>query len=200
MYWNEKDQPVAHFHAYHAGRRASVTADGTVLAGSDPPVRDCLGHIWTRSTTRSNAGTGPAAACLRDRLAPQPLISYPREKCDREWPDGLCGQPFAQVRAGNEAGRQTASGAVCAGSNPAGGAASRTNSNASSLSRPVRRNPVTSENGDTFPILCPACAAPETCPGAGIAWQARPMMTASRPLMLAKAVAPSESPSMLPYG
>jgi hypothetical protein len=22
MYWNEKDHPVAHFHAYHAGRRA----------------------------------------------------------------------------------------------------------------------------------------------------------------------------------
>ena len=26
--------PVAHFHAYHAGRRASVSADGVVLAGS----------------------------------------------------------------------------------------------------------------------------------------------------------------------
>jgi hypothetical protein len=33
MYWNERDHPVAHFHAYHAGRRASVSADGTVLAG-----------------------------------------------------------------------------------------------------------------------------------------------------------------------
>jgi hypothetical protein len=28
------DHPVAHFHAYHAGRRASVSADGDVLAGS----------------------------------------------------------------------------------------------------------------------------------------------------------------------
>ena len=34
MYWNERDHPVAHFHAYHAGRRASVSADGDVLAGS----------------------------------------------------------------------------------------------------------------------------------------------------------------------
>lgn len=33
MYWNERDHPVAHFHAYHAGRRASVSADGEVLAG-----------------------------------------------------------------------------------------------------------------------------------------------------------------------
>jgi hypothetical protein len=34
MYWNERDHPVAHFHAYHAGRRASVSADGVLLAGS----------------------------------------------------------------------------------------------------------------------------------------------------------------------
>jgi hypothetical protein len=37
MYWNEKDHPIAHFHAYHAGRRASVSVDGTVLAGSLEP-------------------------------------------------------------------------------------------------------------------------------------------------------------------
>ncbi|MGO9077761.1 MAG: DUF4160 domain-containing protein [Streptosporangiaceae bacterium] len=34
MYWNERDHPVAHFHACHAGRRASVSVDGNVLAGS----------------------------------------------------------------------------------------------------------------------------------------------------------------------
>jgi hypothetical protein len=34
MYWNERDHPVAHLHAYHAGRRASVSAEGDVLAGS----------------------------------------------------------------------------------------------------------------------------------------------------------------------
>lgn len=37
MYWNERDHPVAHFHAYHAGRRACVSADGKVLAGSLEP-------------------------------------------------------------------------------------------------------------------------------------------------------------------
>ena len=37
MYWNERDHPVAHFHAYHAGRRASVSVDGKVLAGSLEP-------------------------------------------------------------------------------------------------------------------------------------------------------------------
>jgi Domain of unknown function (DUF4160) len=37
MYWNEKDHPVVHFHAYHADRRASVSVDGTVLAGSLEP-------------------------------------------------------------------------------------------------------------------------------------------------------------------
>lgn len=37
MYWNEGDHPVAHFYAYHAGRRAAVSADGDVLAGSLDP-------------------------------------------------------------------------------------------------------------------------------------------------------------------
>jgi hypothetical protein len=37
MYWNERDHPVAHFHAYHAGCRASVSVDGNVLAGSLEP-------------------------------------------------------------------------------------------------------------------------------------------------------------------
>ena len=33
MYWNEHDHPVPHFHAVQAGRRASVSIDGVVLAG-----------------------------------------------------------------------------------------------------------------------------------------------------------------------
>jgi len=37
MYWNERDHPVVHFHAYHAGRRASVSMNGDVLAGSLEP-------------------------------------------------------------------------------------------------------------------------------------------------------------------
>lgn len=37
MYWNERDHPVAQIHAYHAGRRASVSIDGNVLADSLEP-------------------------------------------------------------------------------------------------------------------------------------------------------------------
>ena len=37
MYWSERDHPVAHFHAYHAGRRVSVSAAGEMLAGSLEP-------------------------------------------------------------------------------------------------------------------------------------------------------------------
>jgi Domain of unknown function (DUF4160) len=37
MYSNEKDHPVTHFHAYRAGRRASVSIDGEVLAGRLEP-------------------------------------------------------------------------------------------------------------------------------------------------------------------
>ena len=37
MYWNEADHSVAHFHAHHACRAASVSADGTVLTGSLEP-------------------------------------------------------------------------------------------------------------------------------------------------------------------
>lgn len=33
MYWREKDHPVPHFHAEHAGQQASIAVDGTVLAG-----------------------------------------------------------------------------------------------------------------------------------------------------------------------
>lgn len=34
MYWDERDHPVPHFHAYHGEFAASVSADGEVLAGS----------------------------------------------------------------------------------------------------------------------------------------------------------------------
>jgi hypothetical protein len=36
MYWDEKDHPVAHFHAEYAGSKASIAVDGTVLGGSLP--------------------------------------------------------------------------------------------------------------------------------------------------------------------
>jgi uncharacterized protein DUF4160 len=46
MYWNEKDHPVAHFHAYHAGQRASVSASGKILAGSLEPRALRLVQEW----------------------------------------------------------------------------------------------------------------------------------------------------------
>ena len=46
MYWNERDHPVAHFHAYHAGRRASVSVDGTVLAGTLEPRALAFVRDW----------------------------------------------------------------------------------------------------------------------------------------------------------
>lgn len=48
MYWNEKDHPVPHFHAYQAGRRASVSAYGQVLAGGLEPRALALVTDWAR--------------------------------------------------------------------------------------------------------------------------------------------------------
>jgi hypothetical protein len=48
MYWNERDHPVAHFHAYHAGRRASISADGEVLAGHLEPRALQFVREWAR--------------------------------------------------------------------------------------------------------------------------------------------------------
>ena len=57
MYWNERDHPVAHFHAFHAGRRASVSADGQLLAGSLEPraaqTQKLRLKTWMRPTCRS---------------------------------------------------------------------------------------------------------------------------------------------------
>ncbi|HXL89925.1 MAG TPA: DUF4160 domain-containing protein [Streptosporangiaceae bacterium] len=55
MYWNERDHPVAHFHAYHAGQRASVSADGIVLAGSLEPRAMRLVREWA-SLRRAEIG------------------------------------------------------------------------------------------------------------------------------------------------
>jgi hypothetical protein len=37
MYWNESDHQVAHLHAFAGGQRASVTLDGSMLAGTLEP-------------------------------------------------------------------------------------------------------------------------------------------------------------------
>jgi hypothetical protein len=60
MHWNERDHPVAHFHAYHAGRRASVSADGEVLAGRLEPRALQLIREWARLRTTRSSRTGNA--------------------------------------------------------------------------------------------------------------------------------------------
>jgi hypothetical protein len=48
MCWNERDHPVAHFHAYHAGRRTSVSVDGTVVAGALEPRALAFVRDWAK--------------------------------------------------------------------------------------------------------------------------------------------------------
>jgi hypothetical protein len=76
MYWNERDHPVAHFHAYHSGRRASVSADGDVLTGSleSNPGRCSLSGNGLRSgmmrswrTGNGHGGMSPCSASTRWR-------------------------------------------------------------------------------------------------------------------------------------
>ena len=45
---HERDHTVAHFHAYHAGRRASVSVDGTVLAGALEPRALAFVRDWAK--------------------------------------------------------------------------------------------------------------------------------------------------------
>lgn len=78
MYWNERDHPVAHFHAYHAGRRASVSADGDVLAGSlDPRLFSssgngrCFAAVRSSRTGSAPDGTSRCSASTRWRVAGQ---------------------------------------------------------------------------------------------------------------------------------
>ena len=46
MYWNEGDHPVAHFHAHHGGKRASVSVQGELLAGDLDPAALRLVQQW----------------------------------------------------------------------------------------------------------------------------------------------------------
>ena len=69
MYWNERDHPVAHFHAYHSGRRASVSVNGEVLAGILDPRALQFVREWaslppggTRSWPTGN-GPGGTSSC-----------------------------------------------------------------------------------------------------------------------------------------
>ena len=61
MYWNERDHPVAHFHAYHAGCRASVSADGECWpAASIPGLFSSSGNGLSSADARSwRTGSAP---------------------------------------------------------------------------------------------------------------------------------------------
>ncbi len=48
MYWNERDHPVAHFHAEYAGNFASIDLDGVALAGSLPSRQLRLVQDWAQ--------------------------------------------------------------------------------------------------------------------------------------------------------
>jgi hypothetical protein len=48
MHWNERDHPIAHFHAECDGHSASVAIDGAVLAGNLPPRAISLVSRWAR--------------------------------------------------------------------------------------------------------------------------------------------------------
>jgi len=73
MYWNERDHPVAHFHAYHSGRRASVSVNGEVLAGSLDPRALQFVREWAslrRGEIMANWERAPAErAAARHRAA-----------------------------------------------------------------------------------------------------------------------------------
>jgi hypothetical protein len=72
MYWNERDHPVAHFHAYHAGRRASVSIDGAVLAGSLEPRAIQFVQEWAKLHRQEarKLGSGPKEPAAARHPAP----------------------------------------------------------------------------------------------------------------------------------
>ncbi|MGH9918074.1 MAG: DUF4160 domain-containing protein [Nitrososphaerales archaeon] len=71
MYWNERDHPIVHFHAHHAGRRASVSVDGEVLAGSLEPRALAFVAEWARLHSEEIQANWDRAR------ASQPLLSIP---------------------------------------------------------------------------------------------------------------------------
>ena len=71
MYWDERDHPVPHFHAYHAAGGASVSADGVVLAGALDARSHALVVEWAQLHAEELLANW-------DRARPnQPLVSIP---------------------------------------------------------------------------------------------------------------------------
>jgi hypothetical protein len=119
-----------------ASRTRRVTRPGT-FAEPERVVtaRSLAGHLTRhllnaiqRDSAGQGAQQGPGQlphrlrADVQDRLGSQPLSRFARESRDRTRPGGRLDWTSAQVRPCGDLGRETVSGAVCAGSNPAGGA------------------------------------------------------------------------------
>lgn len=48
MFWNERDHPVAHFHAEYGEHLASIAIDGSLLGGTLPTRALRLVREWAR--------------------------------------------------------------------------------------------------------------------------------------------------------
>ena len=62
MYWDEGSHATPHFHAHHAGTRASVDLDGRIVAGDLDDT--ALRHVqeWATHLARNNQGKAPGEA------------------------------------------------------------------------------------------------------------------------------------------
>jgi hypothetical protein len=68
MYWDERDHPVAHFHAEYAGSKASIAVDGTVLGAPCQLGRSASSASGLANTRTNYSRTGSThAATNRSR-------------------------------------------------------------------------------------------------------------------------------------
>lgn len=80
MYWNEGAHARPHFHARYAGRVASISLDGELIAGSLPTVRLRSWPSGLASTTTSSMPTGSG----RGAKSPSDRSSRFRKMSDME--------------------------------------------------------------------------------------------------------------------
>jgi Domain of unknown function (DUF4160) len=73
MYWNEADHSVPHVHAHRAGQRASISVDGTLLAGALEPRPLGLVREWIELHRVEIVGNWERARRLETLLPIAPL-------------------------------------------------------------------------------------------------------------------------------
>ena len=75
MYWNERDDPVAHFHAYHAGRAPRCPPTGPCWPAASNREHSSLswnGRLFgTRKSSRTGNGPATASPCFPYRPCPR---------------------------------------------------------------------------------------------------------------------------------